>query len=90
MLHRFTPLLLLAAACAGPRSAESAQLEIVALQYAQASEVARVVNSAVADRAGDTARVVADVRTNSLVIQASSQRLEAIKEVIAALDHEVR
>lgn len=81
--------------------ASSPEAEIIALEYASASDLALILRQLIQDAAGtggpgssgaespDTAvTIVADGATNSLLLRASPTRLVELKELIARLDVE--
>lgn len=63
-----------------------ASFEVVPLRYAEATELAGLVGNVV-DRG--KVRVLADPRTNSLLLAGSSADLAAVKELVAKLDVEL-
>jgi len=70
------------AAEAGP-SARADEFEVVALRYANASELASVLRGSLSS---PTMRVLADARTNSLVLAGPPSELGAARLLIAKLD----
>lgn len=69
---------------------ESMAMEVVPLQYAAAQELAVALSNLLYE-AGQVApaRIVADPRTNSLIVRASSEDLPRILELIRRLDQKV-
>lgn len=66
-------------------------MEIFALKYADATEVAATLRDLVGDASeggevSPSTKVIADPRANSLLIQTSEARMEEFKNLIAALD----
>lgn len=71
-----------------PRAAEASlasdhDVEVIPLKYAIAKDVANVVESAL--RRKET-RIVADQRTNSVVVSGSRADIAAIQDLVARLD----
>jgi len=96
MSTRFAALFLAAPlfACAAARPAEPPAdtedaFEVIVLAHAPAVEVAKVLDRALSGRGGAEARVVADARTNSLIVMAGPEDLARVKDLIAALDRDV-
>lgn len=88
----FTVLLL--ASCASSPAAPAAEpappsaaVQVVPLRYAAAHELANVLSQLLMEP-GITGRVVADARTNSVVVEAPAEDLPRILELIAQLDVE--
>lgn len=88
------PLALVLAACSSPSKSSnsapssSASVEVVALKYAVANDVARLLGELPA--LSPKTRVLADPRTNSLVVQADAADMPRIRELIAKLDVQVK
>jgi type II secretory pathway component GspD/PulD (secretin) len=73
-------------------------MEVVPLQFAVAQELAATLNQVLGERDRDAApaatvktstRVVADPRTNLLIVRASRESLPHILELIRRLDREI-
>jgi type II secretory pathway component GspD/PulD (secretin) len=83
MLRRILPLVLLATSCKAV-SSEGSVTEVRSLQYAVADELAGELRSLYADR--PALRVVADERTNSLVLTGPTSDVHEATRVIDTLD----
>jgi len=70
---------------ASSHAPEGASFEVVPLRYAAAQELANVLTRSLD---GIAARVVADPRTNSVIVQAAPEDMTKILELIARLDVE--
>jgi type II secretory pathway component GspD/PulD (secretin) len=87
-------LLLVLTACSAPATApkeapkHTESVQVVPLQYSSAEELAGTLRSLFA-RNPDI-RILADVRTNSLLIAASSDDISQIEMVIHRVDIEVK
>ncbi len=92
MLRRFAPLALAAplGACATPQTSPPEPFEVIVREYAEATEVAKVLGRAFAGPDGPSARVIADERTNSLIILGDPEEIPRVKGLIVVLDREVR
>src|SRR5699024_310591 len=68
------------------------QTEIVQINYANAADIAKVVESGKGKTAmlSDRGRVTVDARTNSLLVTDTPKRIAGIKTVIRQLDNPVR
>jgi len=76
-----------------PASAAAESFQVVPLKFAVAAELSGTLNDLFASTGGTAAssiRIVADPRTNSLVIQAPPEVLPHILGLVAKLDTEVR
>ena len=80
--------LLVLGACnsAPPAPSDSLNAQVVVLEFADATEMAKTLTELVGH---EQASIRADPRTNSLLITASQERLPQIKDLIARLDVEV-
>ena len=76
-------------ACATPRTTAPDAFEVIPLEHAAASDVAKVLERAFSGYAGQHARVVADRRTNSLVVLATAEAAAQVKDLVVVLDREV-
>ena len=65
-------------------SAETKKTEMFTLQYAVAAEVCEELKSLLGDSASPS--VVADERTNSIIVMGSPEEIGLIKETISKLD----
>ena len=95
MSHRLAALVLAAPlfACTTVRPApepQPARFEVVALEHAPAGELCAVLTRAIQGGIGSPARVVADPRTNSLIVLGDPEGIRRVKAMIEALDREVR
>lgn len=98
LLARLAPACLALAACtAQPRTepapdphAEAAvqPFEVIAMRFASALEIAEILERTVLS--SPATRVIADTRTNSIVIQGPDQGRAAARELIEKLDVETR
>ncbi|MBK8180932.1 MAG: hypothetical protein IPK67_18975 [Planctomycetes bacterium] len=84
--------LLLAPACHGPEARparppeRTAQLQVIPLRFAEAGPTAASLKSLLRD-----VRIVADVRTNSLIVSyEDAEALRQVEQAVAKLDIEVR
>ena len=96
--HVLVLFLLLSASCASPAAEETAPgpapavaqpgaIQVVPLQYASAMELEKVLAKALGSSRQHGLRIVADARTNSLVLTADSEAaLAPVLELIAKLD----
>ncbi len=86
---------LLFAGCRSASTAESApRIEVIALQNAGAPDLAneiRAILSQVAAKGGTapTVSIIADPRTNSLLVHADTEDMAQIRELVAQLDRRV-
>ncbi len=82
----------LAAIVAGLDQGKSGNIEIIPLEYADAGDLARVVQSidTTGGRKRSDLRVIADERTNSLIIAGRDFRLLQIKAIVKNLDTPVK
>ena len=76
-------------ACATSTPVEPAPFELIVLEHAQATTVANMLRVALSGPDAPHARVIADERTNSLLIQSDPADLPYVKDLIALLDREV-
>ena len=76
-------------ACATSTPLEPAPFELVALEHAQATAAADILREALSGPDGPHTRVIADERTNSLLIQSDPATMHFVKDLIALLDREV-
>jgi type II secretory pathway component GspD/PulD (secretin) len=82
----------LAPACQSSQAAapaEEPQFEVIALAYAAAPELAATIQELVAQPAvpeTSGVKVLADPRTNSLLVMASPKQMPEVKDLIALLD----
>ena len=78
---------------ASEQQPEAVQLELIGLQHASAEDLAGTLSDLVraASRGGrgSTVRVVADARTNSLLVLAPADTLQQVRNLVAHLDREV-
>lgn len=76
----------------GPENVVDSNFEVVALQFATASELAQVLNDLIGDAAVDgqesEVRIMSDQRTSSLLLMAPPQRMSELRDLIAQLDKE--
>jgi type II secretory pathway component GspD/PulD (secretin) len=84
-----------AGAAAPATAVPSNTMEVVPLKYAPAEELAATLNkllgpSAAGLPAQPAARVVADPRTNSVIVQASAEDMPRVLELIHRLDQKVQ
>ncbi len=89
MMPRTTALvasLLLAACTAVPHREPADETEIVVLEFAQADEVATVIE----DFHGSAVEVAVDARTNSVLLKGEHADLVEVKDLIVQLDVELR
>ena len=74
-------------------AAQTAQFEVIALQYASAPNLAQTLQRLVMDASGgfgeDPLKILADNRTNSLLVSGSEARLDELKKLIVKLDTEM-
>jgi type II secretory pathway component GspD/PulD (secretin) len=95
--HSATHLVLVAllAACTAPSrdapavrsaAAPGAVLEVVPVQHANASELADVVRHALAAKQQGPGSIVADIRTNSLILNGTAEEVATMKGLISKLD----
>jgi hypothetical protein len=77
----------------GVRDATNGSYEVIALQHAAAADLAEALSALVASASSsaEAARVsvLADTRTNSLLVSAPEETLAQLRELIARLDREV-
>ncbi len=107
-MKRTLPIALVLAACSStskPHHAQpppAANFEVVALKYAVADDVARLLSDLTESpdrrcvmpcppsQCPPSIRVMSDPRTNSLVVQAGESDMPRIRELIAKLDVQVK
>ena len=91
MLRAFATLALapLLFACVTTPPPDTAPIELIVLEHARAEEVADVLQYAFARKEGPFVWVVADARTNSLIVHGDPAYMPRVKELIAQLDREV-
>jgi hypothetical protein len=77
-----------AARAAAPAAKKGAaeEVQLIRLKYANAAEVAKTLSAVF--RKGEGATVVADERTNALILQAAEEKLREMRTLIAELDSE--
>lgn len=81
------PVLLATTACVNTPPAEEPNFEIIVLEFAEASELAAALNGL---SGSDDCKIMADPRTNSLLVMATEDRMPQLKDLVAMLDVEVR
>ena len=74
----------LSACVATSARAEPEEFVVLPMQFASANEVAGQLGSLLRDR--PTLRVIADSRTNSVLLTGSADELADAREIVAALD----
>jgi len=79
------------AQASAPEQTVEPQYELIALEYASAPEMANTLSALIHDASGrdDKLRVIADSRTNALLVYGTPERIAQLKELIAQLDREV-
>ncbi len=65
---------------------QAERIRIVPLQFAEAAEVAKTLNTLFAEQAPSNVKIVPIERTNSLIIQSSNSKLAEIMDVFHRLD----
>jgi hypothetical protein len=74
------------AAAPAAKKGAAEEVQLIRLKYANAAEVAKTLSAVF--RKGEGATVVADERTNALILQAAEEKLREMRTLIAELDSE--